>query len=179
MSLFFLRHVKTYNNVDARLSGRVETDILPKQIVELPQNDLIFDIVYSSTSKRCHDTLKLIYDLISCEEIYYTDALLERSLGKLENMPKRKAKTLFPNLFVNGRIGVDSNIPDGENINDVKQRVYPLIETVLPIAIEHQCLICSHNQTLKIMYAIIKEITITDNYWYENDFKQGMVFKVI
>lgn len=179
MSLFFLRHVKTYNNVDERLSGRTETDIIPHQNVELTQDNLIFDIVYSSTSIRCRDTLKLINDLISCEKIYYTETLVERSLGKLENMPKSEAEILFPSLFINGRIGVDKDIPDGETINDVKQRVNSLVETVLSIASKHQCLVCSHNQTLKIMYAMINKITITDSYWHDKDFKQGVVIKVI
>ena len=179
MSIYFLRHVKTYNNLNEILSGRHESNILPNQIIQLPKHNITFDIVYSSTSKRCRYTLGILPSELFISDVIYTDNLLERSLGILENLPKSHAIVTFPDLFVNGRISVNSTIPNGETLNDVILRVQSLTDLIMSIDKTKQCLICSHNQTLKIMYALIKRINITDEYWKRMDFTPGNIVKIL
>ena len=82
-------------------------------------------------------------------------------------------------MFVNGRISVNSTIPNGETLNDVILRVQSLTDLIMSIDKTKQCLICSHNQTLKIMYALIKRINITDEYWKRMDFAPGNIVKIL
>lgn len=178
MSVYFLRHVKTYNNTYNILSGRNETNVLPNQFVQFQGEPIHFDYIFSSTAKRCKDTLNLIPNKFLANRIKYTDNLLERSIGVLEGLTRAEAEQHFSSFFVNGKIGVNCIIPNGESIDDVVLRVKPLIETILSIEKESNCLICSHNQTLKIMYALIKNVPITDEYWYSTNFRQGVIIKI-
>jgi broad specificity phosphatase PhoE len=178
MSIYFLRHVKTYNNFNNILSGRTETNILPNQHVHFQEDPIHFDYIFSSTAKRCIDTLTLVPQKFLVDNVKYTDNLLERSIGVLEGLTRVEAEQHFSNFFVNGKIGVNCIIPNGESIDDVVLRVKPLIETILSIEKESNCLICSHNQTLKIMYALIKNVPITDEYWHSTNFRQGVIIKI-
>lgn len=178
MPIYFLRHVKTYNNLNEILSGRTETNILPNQSIVFSSAPEVFDIVYSSTATRCKDTLLLIPSAMLPTKIVYTDALLERSLGILENLPRYNAIRDFPDLFANGKIDVDSVISGAESINDIKTRVNSLTHKILDISLKKQCLICSHNQTLKVMYSIIKDIKISNMYWNNTNFNPGIITKI-
>ena len=177
MSVFLLRHIKSYNNIGKIISGRAETPTMPNQIVQISNNCKKIDVVYSSPSKRCKDTIELIPHEIIKGDIIYTTALLERDVGVLENMSKSEALEQYPYLFKNKRIDVNSLIPRGETIDDIVQRVKPLIDFIVYNASSLNYLICSHNQTLKIIYALINNITITNQYWQQFDFSQGVIIE--
>lgn len=179
MNVYFLRHAKTYNNTNNVLSGRCETDIIPNQKIVFEKFPISFDIIYSSTAKRCIDTLRLLPNGCFPNDIIYTDVLLERSIGILENKTRDEAQKDFPEFFINGKIDVDCIIPNGETINDVVSRISSLTNMILTTDDKSNCLICSHNQTLKIMYALIKNIAITNEYWHNKNFPQGVVIKIL
>lgn len=172
MSVYFLRHVKSRGNIKGIISGQTEFDILPEQRVS--RMEQCFDKVYCSSSCRCKDTLKLLYSE-NIQSVIYTDSLLERSLGILEGMKKQDAIVKFPQYFVEKRVGVNATIPNGETIEMVKQRLVPVFEEIMKDLPRQNILICSHNQTLKVLYAMIKEIEITDDYWQNIDFVNGEI----
>ena len=177
MAIYFLRHVKTQNNIEKILTGRCESEILPNQEILYFNPNLHFDKVYCSSSKRCKDTL----DLMPKEffgDVYYTDILLERSIGILEGMKRENAIEKYPQLFVEKRIGTNFLIPDGESIEEVKMRVDCLVQEMLRNRDNTNYLICSHNQTLKVIYSVINNIDITDEYWRNTDFPNGTIVKV-
>lgn len=176
MSLYFLRHVKTYNNDKGIISGQSEAEILPNQKIKFKCECKNFDIIYSSPSQRCRETLGLF---ISNTRILYTETLLERSLGDLENMSKTDAIAKYPELFRNNFLDIYSHIPNGETINDVIKRVMPLIDIIYQIPQNNKCLLCSHNQLLKIIYAYILKIPITNDYWQQKNFNNGEIIKVM
>lgn len=179
MNIYFLRHVKTFNNINNILSGRFETDIIPNQTILIGDSNICFDIVYSSTAKRCIDTLQLLPNYYLNTDIIYTNDLLERSIGILENIPRDVAKKKYPEFFVNGKLKVDSIIPYGETIADVIQRTSSLTNKIMNTSGEINILICSHNQTLKIMHAMIKNISITNEYWNSKNFDHGTITKIL
>lgn len=179
MSIYFLRHAKTFNNMNHILSGQSETNIVPNQTIFFEDTSICFDVIYSSTAKRCIDTLQLLPACYFSANIIYTDVLLERSIGILENTTRDEAQKKFPELFINGKINIDCIIPNGETINDVVCRISLLTNNILATNDKHNCLICSHNQTLKIMYALIKNIPITNEYWYNKNFKPGEITKIL
>ena len=90
MSIYFLRHVKTYNNLNEILSGRHESNILPNQIIQLPKHNITFDIDYSSTSKRCRYTLGILPSELFISDVIYTDNLLTKRKGRYANDAKTR-----------------------------------------------------------------------------------------
>lgn len=179
MSIYFLRHAKTYNNINSILSGQSETDIISNQQILFEDNPIYFDVIYSSTARRCVDTLQLLPSCYFSTDIIYTDVLLERSIGILENSSRNEAQKNFPELFINGKIDINSTIPNGETINDVVNRISSLADTILTSNYKNNCLICAHNQTLKIMFALIKNVPITNEFWCNKNFEPGVITRIV
>lgn len=178
MSIFFLRHVKTIYNQNNIISGCMEAEILPNQSLTytspLPSR---FDYVLSSPSKRCSYTIDLLpRDRIITIE--YLDNLLERSMGILEGLQRNKAISQFPCFFYNGKIDIHAIIPNGESINDVKQRLEGVVSRLNGTNAEENVLVCSHNQTLKILYALLKNIDLDNDYWQRFNFKNGALVNI-
>lgn len=171
--IYFLRHAQTNNNISHIISGQSDKiDILPNQVIS---NDIKFDgIIYCSSATRCKSTIKMVRGFQE-RNVIYADNLLERSLGEMEGMNKDEAMEKYPNYFINGRVRVDACIANGESISSVKERLIPFLETILNPETEEDILICSHNQTLKVLYAMIKGIEITDEYWRNIDFESGEI----
>lgn len=177
MGIYILRHAVSENNLLKKISGRYEVDIISGQSIEGKYKDAFFDKAYCSESKRCIDTIKLMREN-SIKEAIYTPILLERNMGLLENMGKKEAISNYPEYFVDGRIAVSAEIPDGETIYDVRQRVNELVKDIISESKDKNILICSHNQTLKVIYALIKNIEITDEYWRNVDFPNAEIVLV-
>ena len=180
MALYFLRHIKTKNNELKIFSGAAETEVLTNQKIVYSDDILKFDYLFSSTSKRCIETIRLIpFHLIENAEIVYTNNLLERRLGKLEGMNKDYAKSLYSQCFYENRLDINAQIPGMESLNDVKNRVFNLVSDILEKSKNTDCLICSHNQTLKIIFAIITNQNIDNKYWRNLDFDNGVITKIL
>lgn len=175
MALFFLRHVKTVSNQLEVISGRMESRILSNQTLTIPENSPCFTKIFCSTSDRCKETLDLLPEqYINCR-VVITDVLLERSLGVLEGIKREDAMKEHPEYFVDGRVSVSAAIESAESIQAVFRRVYDLTQVFLYDSLENNVLVCSHNQTLKIMYAILNDLEISDSYWKTTDFRNGEI----
>lgn len=178
MSIYFCRHIKTINNQNGIISGRSETDTLPNQKLIIPQDCTKFDIIFCSTSNRCRETILLMPKNIKQVNVVYTESLLERDLGILEKLSKKYAIKAYPKLFQNGKLDIEAVIENGEKITDVIKRVTPIIKYAKIISENNNVLICSHNQTLKIMFAILKDIPLTNDYWQSLNFCNGMITRI-
>lgn len=180
MSIYFLRHAKTVNNQRGIISGRIDSPLLNYSVIKTSESDICFDVVYISTAKRCLDTLKLGLQYFCYSEITETDLLLERDVGIIEGMTRNKAKKLYPDYFIGNKLDVNANLLNGESITDVKDRLIPLVEMLTPFKYsQKKCLVCSHNQTLKILYAILLDKLINNEFWKAHDFENGVIIKII
>lgn len=171
--IYFLRHAATKNNEEKKISGRSEDiGILPNQSIVM---DTKFEgKIYCSTALRCKSTVKLLPSYKE-KDIIYMEKLQERSLGKLEGMEREDAINKYSELFVEDKVSVAAHIPNGETIEDVKERLKPVLDEIVKDDTDEDILICSHNQTLKILYAMIKDIEITDEYWRSIEFPNAEV----
>lgn len=178
--LCFIRHLKTIANMNNIISGRSEFDVLPNQKIFI-DNELQLKevIIYSSSSQRCVDTTNQLCELLSVNNVYFSECLLERYLGILEQTEKDFAKSQYPSWFYDGKIRVDIEIPNAEKIENVISRVDLLVNQMIDLSRNNDIIVCSHNQTLKIMYAIINNIDITNEYWTSFDFNNGEIVKII
>ena len=175
MSIYLLRHVETTNNLKNIISGRIETEILPDSNIEVDEN-VLFELIYCSTSRRCRDTIAMLH--VEMSEINFIEELQERSLGILEGMEKKEALTIYPYLFYKNKVSIKAEIEGGESIRDVKNRVEEVVRDIIKKGTYKNVLICSHNQTLKVIYAMINNIEITDEYWDKTNFLNGRIVKV-
>lgn len=177
MSLFFLRHLKTNYNRDNIISGKENSEILSGQkIINLPTTGIKFDVVLCSPLKRCHSTLSLIpkdYML----SIKYMNELSERDMGVLEGIGRAEAKAKYPYLFCGSKIDVSADIPDGESIYELQKRL-EVIANYINYNQDKNILICSHNQTMKILYFTLNGILVTNDAWQCINFPNGVLINV-
>ena len=173
MSVYFLRHVKTVNNHLGFISGRMDSPILSVDTIDMPQGINSFNKVFVSTAKRCLDTLNLMSQYLYDSEIISTELLLERSLGIMEGMLRDEAIKKYPTFFIGNKLDINAELPNGESIIDVKKRLEPLVNLITPFKDSPQnCLVCSHNQVLKILYSLIHDIPITNDFWKIHNYRQ-------
>lgn len=178
MSIFFLRHIKTTYNQKGVISGQFDAEPLPNQSLVLPPGlSVYFDRVISSPSKRCRATIELLP--INCyDSIEFTDQLIERNVGILESLSKQSAIAQYPHLFCDGNLDINAMIPNGESIMAVAERVLSLSDEIVSAPYTSNILICSHNQTLKVLYALLKNIPLTNDFWNAINFKNGTLVNI-
>ena len=156
------------------ISGSKDITVLPDQqiISDFPIPD--FDYIFCSPLNRCKETIFLIPS-INIHKIYYSDSLIERNVGILEGVNRQDAISKYPELFINGKINVDKNIPNGESIEDMIKRISTGILPKIQLHKHDELLICSHNQTLKVLYSLLYNIKISNQYWHSINFKNGQI----
>lgn len=163
--IYFLRHAKTDFNHRNIISGQSDSPIICKSISLFPKQQ--FELIYSSPSKRCIDTLSSLKSTIITPK--YDDRLLERYMGTFEGKSKEKLKTDFPNLFteINKTLYFDlfKTPPKGESFACFYERIYSFYQDCIVPNNNQTILICSHNQTLKMIYFIVTQTPLTFDKW--------------
>lgn len=173
-TLFAVRHFTTSNNLKGIISGRLESPIVSLKVSNIYPKS--FKKIYCSPSLRCRDTIaRLIKIGLSFGSIEYNPLLLERDLGDLEGMTRAKASTMYPNLFYDSKLHLRSDPPGGENYQDFYNRVKLFVDYLQSDDPSSNVLICSHNQTLKILYFIVHDISPTEDEWRSLSFKNGEI----
>lgn len=174
--IYFLRHQKTVNNQFGYISGQSDSTILKESInADICVIPKCIDMVYSSPSQRCIDTLLLFHGLQMTPII--DDRLHERNMGDFENQSRREVYEQYPDLFwnENGKIQFrfECTPPNGESLSEFSQRIESFCNEVLIPRKEQNILICSHNQAMKMIYFIINGIYPSRADWKNLTFPNG------
>lgn len=178
MGIYFLRHIKTIYNQNDKISGSADIEVIPRQSLILPPGlSVHFDRILSSPLKRCRATLELLPDNYY-NNIEFSDCLMERNVGILEGLSKKDAITQYPALFCDGKINIDATIPNGESISEVAERISSIAQEISLASTEMNLLVCSHNQILKVLLALLIDIPLTNSYWKNINFKNGTVVNI-
>lgn len=177
-NIFFLRHLKTSNNDLCIISGQSDSEI-----VDINHHSKIdmshFNKIYCSPSIRCVKTIELLSiqsDTVS--NIIYDKRLLERNMGSLEGMIKKEVEKKYSDLFREGMFNVFKTPPQGESYECFKERVKDFYNDYLCVKESNNILICSHNQTLKLLRLLILERDITYHSWAEYSFQNGEITEI-
>lgn len=174
--IYFLRHLKTINNDLQIISGQSDSNIVCKDLT-IPLEPCKFDKIYCSPSSRCKETLAFFKEKIaSAHDIVFDKHLLERHMGDFEGMRKEKVALMYPDFFIDGMFDVFKTPPKGESYDCFKERV----ENFYNKYISNDCkiLICSHNQTLKMLRLLILKKRVTHEEWKRYSFKNGELVKI-
>ena len=178
--LYFLRHFATKNNINGIISGNSNVDVADLERKRFSKKCPI-SIILCSSLNRCIDTMECyINDTKFTGKYTICDDLKERDMGCLNGKSKSQAVSEHPMLFER----VDNNImfnvfktpPNGESYFDFRKRVERFIDRT--DLFSENYLICSHNQTLKMIYHIINRIDITLNSWRSLNFENGEVYEI-
>lgn len=181
--IILLRHQKTINNYSGFISGQSDSPILEKSL-HVKNSDIAkhMDVIYSSPAQRCLDTLQHIQNLPIIPTII-DKRLLERNMGDFESRPRKQLFRQYPDLFrnINGKIlfRFELTPPHGESFSDFSKRISSFCKEVIFANKERNILICSHNQTLKMMYFILLGIEPSEENWMQTSFPNGQCIPIL
>lgn len=159
-NIFFLRHLKTSNNDLCIISGQSDSEIIDTNrcFIDISR----FDKIYCSPSLRCVKTIELLgKQSYTISRIVYDKRLLERNMGNLEGVKKEEAKKKYPELFKEGAFNVFKTPPQGESYECFNKRITDFYNEYLCENKSNNILVCSHNQTLKLLRLLILERCLT------------------
>ena len=180
-NLYFLRHCKTINNIEKRITGQQNISILRGGEIETNQISQCSNMtILSSPLIRCRETVDLfVNNLGGVSEINFCEELIERNMGIFEGMLRENAAQEFPQYFIQNSFIYTMTPPSGESYAHIYHRANNFVKELLQHKLEKSnVLICSHNHILKIIYCIILQIPI-EEYWYTISFGEGKVNKII
>lgn len=182
--LFFLRHCKTQNNLNHRISGQVDSQIVDFTIdtralspISVRHRDIT---IISSSLNRCVQTTFQL--LKQCSEfhahIYIDSRIIERGMGCWEGTLRTDVFQKHPGLFCHGKINPLFTPPHGESIDDFTARIDDFIQDLRMIAKHTPILVCAHNQSLKFLkYRLTGDVNLLD-FWCSCSFQNGKVERI-
>jgi len=173
--IYVIRHGQTDFNIKQIVQGRGinsdlnENGIRQAQMFFQKYKTIPFDIVYTSTLKRTHQTVapflgsSVLHNIRQeideidwgiFEGVQHHPDLQERYYGIIES-------------WKNGNL--DNKIEGGESANELKYRVMPFIEEIKHTKSQN-ILVCTHGRTLRLMMCLFlgKSIAEMDNFQHEN-----------
>lgn len=173
--IYLLRHLKTGNNANGRISGQSETVILNGEKI-IDENGVVsrIQLIYTSPATRCLDTLKIA----GIKGTLIQDVrLMERNMGIFEGRIRNEIKAEYPEYFTFEKFDVFQTPPKGETFKKFYHRLYAFYDENLK-DIEQDILVCSHNQVLKVLKSIIQHKEITRTYWNLQNFENGKIYSI-
>lgn len=169
MNLYIIRHGQTEWNVQRRLQGWNNSNLTEEGIKNAEKlskklKDVDFDYIYSSPQQRAVDTAKIIRGARNTD-IIKLDELKEIGFGTWEGMAIDEINKIYGEEFDTylNRPHLYNPIDGGESFNDIFKRVEDALNTIMSNG-GKDILIVSHGVTIKVLTAIIKNITLEELY---------------
>lgn len=172
MHIYCLRHFQTKNNKKGLLNG--ENFSVPIEKGEPIIFSSSIDMVLCSPALRCYQTLHYLISSMPVCKVVYTKQLLERNLGDLEGKSRVEMARQYPDIFNGNRLSIFSTPPNGESFSAFYNRILEIKKICYKYESKN-ILVCSHNQTLKMLYFILTEKEITQNTWEALSFPYGKI----
>lgn len=166
--LYFSRHKKTQLNKGIFLGQKNNPEIIDSKITK-EFRALKFDKYFSSPSKRCLQTIKLLNSNL---KINISKNLLEIDYGDAENLSFNSFKNKYPNIVRKWNLGQDVAFPNGETTMDVLVRLKKFINKELiksNINPGKKIIIITHNVVLRCLIGSYFNIEMKD--WFKINIK--------
>ena len=165
--LYVLRHCKTLFNEKNIVSGQTDCPLLEYSVnysILSKESQLESYILISSPLNRCVLTGKILQTQSGLQISSSTDSrIIERNMGILEG---KKRCELFKEYMTP---------PMGESFDEFKFRITSFSHSIEKMLLKNNIIICSHNQALRMLTAIIKDKQFEDIPKYPN----GLVQKLL
>ncbi len=182
--LVLIRHGESIWNAKALWTGLVDVDLSSRGKEEATEagksiKDYNFQVAFTSKLKRARQTLDEILKVLNILHIpiYESAALNERDYGDFTGKNKWDLQKEYGNeQFLKWRRGWDENIPNGETLKDVYNRVIPYYqENIAPKLIAGKnVLVSAHGNSLRALIKYLEGIANKDIPHFEME--TGAVF---
>lgn len=157
--LYVLRHCQTSFNKENIVSGQTDCPLIDDSIdysILNKEDYLKSYILISSPLNRCVLTGKILQSQSKLQISAFIDPrIIERNMGILEGKKRCNLVKEYPDYFLNGHFRDYMTPPMGESYDDFKFRIISFVSYMKKLLSKHNIIICSHNQTLRMLTAII------------------------
>lgn len=166
MNLYLIRHGETAHNRDGVGLGRRDeslTELGRAQAAAVAQRfaNVKIERVLASPLSRAADGASLIAESAGLE-MEIRDELIEMDVGFTEGMAFPEVRAQFPE-FVACWAGPDvakAVMPGGESLEDVANRLAPLVEELRGLPADASAVVVSHNFVLKVMLCSLLDVEL-------------------
>lgn len=170
--LYVLRHCKTLFNEENIVSGQIDCPLIDYSVdysILSKESHLKSYILISSPLNRCVLTGKILQSQSKLQISSFIDSrIIERNMGILEGKKRCDLVKEYPYYFFNGHFKDHMTPPMGESYDDFRFRISSFSSFMEKLLSEHNIIVCSHNQALRMLTAIIKGEQYEDIPQYPN-----------
>lgn len=147
----------------------------------MKNNNINFDVIYSSDIKRAYETAKIVSKVIDVQVIL-DSRLRELDKGLLTGLHKEEARLLYPDFIKN--VSISTKYPNGESMLDLYRRQKEVLKWLLTL---DNVLIVTHRGPINMYYFTLnhEELTsdkekfkVTHASLHELDSKQKVLRKI-
>ena len=130
-------------------------------------------ILISSPLNRCVLTGKILQSQSKLQISSFIDSrIIERNMGILEGKRRYELFKEYPDYFFNGHFKDYMTPPMGESYDDFRFRIASFSSSMEKLLTENNIIVCSHNQALRMLTAIINDKQYEDIPKYPNGIVQ-------
>lgn len=170
--LYVLRHCKTLFNAENIVSGQADSPLIDCSVdysILSKEGHLKSYLLISSPLNRCILTEKILRSQSKLPISAFIDSrIIERNMGLLEGKKRCDLVKEYPDYFFNGHFKGYMTPPMGESYDDFRFRIASFASFMEKLLLEHNIIVCSHNQALRMLTAIINGTQYEDIPQYPN-----------
>ena len=159
--LYILRHCKTLFNEENIVSGQTDCPLIDYSVdysILNKENYLKSYILISSPLNRCVLTGEILQLQSKLQISVFIDSrIIERNMGILEGKRRCDLVKEYPDYFFNGHFKDYMTPPMGESYDNFRFRIASFVSSIKKLLLKHNIIICSHNQTLRMLTSIIND----------------------
>ena len=185
--LLLIRHGMSEWNKLGLWTGWTDIELAPEGIEEAKKTasaikDAHVDYAFVSDLKRAQQTFKTINDELGYE-IPFTIApeVKERNYGDLTGKNKWDIKEQYgEEQFMKWRRGWDDEVPGGENLKQVYERVMPYyFDKILPLIKEGKnVMVCAHGNSLRALAKYLENVADADVHTVEINTGEAFIYEL-
>ena len=170
--LYFLRHCKTLFNKENIVSGQTDCPLMDYSVdysILSEESHLKSYILISSPLNRCVLTGKILQSQSKLQISSFIDSrIIERNMGILEGKKRCELLKKYPDYFFNGHFKDYMTPPMGESYDDFRFRIASFSSSMEKLLSKDNIIVCSHNQALRMLTAILNNKQYKDIPKYPN-----------
>lgn len=175
--IYVLRHCKTLFNEKNIVSGQTDCPLVDYSVdysILSNESHLKSYILISSPLNRCVLTGKILESKSKLQIYPFIDSrIIERNMGIFEGKKRHELFKEYPDYFINGHFKDYMTPPMGESYDDFRFRIASF--SMEKLLLENNIIVCSHNQTLRMLTAIFNGKQYKDIPKYPNGIVQELL----
>ena len=166
VKIYLVRHAQSTGNIEKRLTGREEyelTDEGKQQVEKMTEQleNIKFNAVYSSPSKRATDTIKKLAKKNKLK-IQKMPELAEMYFGIYDGYKWEDVDKINPSIsLIHEKTNEIMQIPNQESTQQVADRMYETIENIAIQNKDRNILIASHGVAIEAFLRKVKKVPFT------------------